>query len=320
MKITTLVPAYRPDYLADVFRGLASQTYKDFRVVISDDSHEQEISKMIRSGVFSEYTKSLEITLIKGPRDEEKNHNALLLYWSGLTPLAHVHHDDDYLFPNFYEKHVAAHLNEDILLSISGRFFAGSDGIPFAAPTIPEFLADALHRFKVVNSFELIRCLLVKTENCVGEVTNMVISSKAWKHNLVIPDTTHPYYGLTDVSLVIQCAKVGNIACTGERYGVYRIHKQQGTIAAKSDILWIIPRLCWVAYCLQAWKEGYLGEKDCIAALESALRFCDRELRGNDTWLQLVVQLKRSGASLNAFSDTFQDNWMSIKAGRIKHT
>jgi len=320
LKITTLVPAYRPNYLADVFRGLAGQTYKDFRVVISDDSHEQEISKMIRSGLFSEYTKSLAITLIKGPRDEAKNHNALLSYWSGLTPLAHVHHDDDYLFPNFYEKHVGAHLKEDLLLSISGRWFAGADGIPFTAPAIPEFLADTLHQFKVVNSNELIKNLLIKTENCIGEVTNMVISSKAWKHNPVIPDTTHPYYGLTDVSLVIQCAKVGNISFTAERCGVYRIHKYQGTMAAKSDLRWIIPRLCWVAYCLQAWKDGHLGEKDCIVALESALRFCDSELRGNATWSQLVAQLKRTSSSLNAFYDTFQENWMSIKSGRINHT
>jgi hypothetical protein len=43
MEITTLIPAYRDDYLNDLFHGLAEQTYKNFRVVISDDSPEQKI-------------------------------------------------------------------------------------------------------------------------------------------------------------------------------------------------------------------------------------------------------------------------------------
>lgn len=313
MEITTLIPAYRADYLIDVFRGLAGQTYKNFKVIISDDSPGQRISEMIKSGVYAEYTKSLHITLMSGPRDEINNHNKLIKYWAGSSALAHVHHDDDYIFPNFYEKHIEAHTRNDILLSASGRWFAKADGIPCQAPATAEFLADAPAQFKTLTSSEVIKSLILHTRNWMGEVTNMVISSKAWEHNPFIPNLTDPYHGLTDVSLIIKCAAAGTIAYTSEKCGVYRIHEQQGTMSTGSR-QWIIPRLCWVSYCLQAWKDGYLSEGECIMALESALQFCARELKDNQAWMTLKAQLMNSGSSLNAFADVFEEGWTDIKA------
>ena len=151
MEITTLIPAYRADFLGDAFRGLAEQTYKNFNVIISDDSPGQKISEMIRGGAYSEYTKSLHITLLNGPKDEVKNHNNLIKYWAGSSHLAHVHHDDDYIFPNFYEKHVEAHRHHDVLLSVSGRWFAKADGIPCQSPATPSFLANAKPQFQKLN-------------------------------------------------------------------------------------------------------------------------------------------------------------------------
>ncbi len=319
MEITTLIPAYRADFLGDAFRGLAEQTYKNFNVIISDDSPGQKISEMIRGGAYSEYTKSLHITLINGPKDEVKNHNNLIKYWAGSSHLAHVHHDDDYIFPNFYEKHVEAHRHHDVLLSVSGRWFAKADGIPCQSPATPNFLANAEPQFLKLNSSEIIKSLLLNTRNWMGEVTNMVISSKAWKHDPSIPDLTDPYHGLTDVSLVIKCAALGTVAYTSEKHGVYRIHEQQGTMTTRSR-KWIIPRLCWVAYCLQAWKDGHLSDDECIAALESALQFCTRELKDNQDWINLQARLMDSNPSLNAFADAFEVGWMDIKSACLAPT
>lgn len=313
MEITTLIPAYRVDYLSDVFRGLAGQSYKNFRVVVSDDSPGQKISEAIRSGAFAEHTQSLHITLLKGPQNEAKNHNNLLKYWAASSPLAHIHHDDDYILPNFYEKHVDAHKKNDILLSASGRWFAKADGIPCHAPATAEFLVDAAQQFTTLNSSEVIKSLLLRTRNWIGEVTNMVISSKSWKHNPCIPDPPDPYHGLTDVSLVIKCASAGTIAYTPERYGVYRLHQQQGTMNTRSR-KWIIPRLCWISYCIQAWKDEHLSDSECVMALESALRFCASELKDNQTWVALQSKLLHSDSSLNTFANIFEDSWTDIKA------
>lgn len=313
MEITTLIPAYRDDYLIELFHGLAEQTYKKFRVVISDDSPGQKISKMIKSGVYSKYTKFLHITLINGPRNEAENHNALIKYWAGSSPLAHVHHDDDYIFPNFYEKHVEAHKENDILLSASGRWFAKADGIPCHDPSTAELLTNAPPNFKTLDSSEVIKTLLLNTRNWVGEVTNMVISSKMWKHDPSIPHPSDPYYGLTDVSLIIKCAATGNIAYTPEKCGVYRIHDQQGTTAKKGGS-WIIARLCWVSYCLQAWRDGHLSENECIMALQSALQFCSKEFNNNSVWIQLEDCLTRSNSNLIKFSQIFENFWLDLKS------
>jgi hypothetical protein len=141
----------------------------------------------------------------------------------------------------------------------------------------------------------------------------MVISSKMWKHDPFIPHPSDPYYGLTDVSLIIKCAAAGNIAYTPEKFGVYRIHDQQGT-TAKEGGPWIIARLCWVSYCLQAWKEGHLSESECIIALKSALQFCGKEFNNNSVWIELQACLTRSDSNLNKFSDIFDVLWLKIKS------
>jgi hypothetical protein len=223
-----------------------------------------------------------------------------------------VHHDDDYIFANFYEKHVEAHRENNILLSASGRWFAKADGIPCHDPGTAEFLANVSPQFKTLESTEVIKTLLINTRNWVGEVTNMVISSKLWKYDPSIPEPSDPYFGLTDISLIIKCAAAGTIAYTPEKYGVYRIHNQQGTIVqAKGQ--WVIARLCWISYCLQAWKDGHLSESECIMALKSALQFCNRELKNNNIWNQLQGRLNRSQLNLNQFFEIFNINWLDIK-------
>ena len=60
-KITTLIPAFRQDYLESVFRGLATQTYKNFSVIVADDSADGIVSGEIRSGKYNAYTSKLDI-------------------------------------------------------------------------------------------------------------------------------------------------------------------------------------------------------------------------------------------------------------------
>ena len=51
-RIATLIPAYKPDFLAELFASLRSQTFKDFRVILSDDSADDAITAMLRAGRF----------------------------------------------------------------------------------------------------------------------------------------------------------------------------------------------------------------------------------------------------------------------------
>ena len=64
--IATLIPAYKADYLCDLFAGLRSQTFKDFRVILSDDSPGARITEMIRGGRFDALIKNLNLLVVRG--------------------------------------------------------------------------------------------------------------------------------------------------------------------------------------------------------------------------------------------------------------
>ena len=72
--ITTLIPAYKKDYLAELFLGLRHQTCKDFKVILSDDSPDDEITRLIRDGHYAALLSKLDLTVVRGPKNARKNH------------------------------------------------------------------------------------------------------------------------------------------------------------------------------------------------------------------------------------------------------
>ena len=52
--ITTLIPAYKKEFLGETLLGLARQTFRDFRVIVSDDSPGDEITQLIQSGHYGD--------------------------------------------------------------------------------------------------------------------------------------------------------------------------------------------------------------------------------------------------------------------------
>jgi len=66
--LTTLIPAYKKEYLAEVFLGLRRQSWRDFRVVLSDDSPGDEISGLIAGGHFGQLLDGLDLTVVRGRR------------------------------------------------------------------------------------------------------------------------------------------------------------------------------------------------------------------------------------------------------------
>jgi hypothetical protein len=84
--ITTLIPAYKKDYLGEVFLGLQRQTCKDFRVILSDDSPGDEISALIRSGHFGALLRGLDLQVLQGPKNIRLNYRALVQAWGQSSP------------------------------------------------------------------------------------------------------------------------------------------------------------------------------------------------------------------------------------------
>ena len=59
--LTTLIPAYKSEHLADLFLGLRTQTWTQFRVVLSDDSPGAIITDQIRRGTFDALVDDLKL-------------------------------------------------------------------------------------------------------------------------------------------------------------------------------------------------------------------------------------------------------------------
>ena len=62
-RITTLIPAYKPDYLGEMFLGLRRQSFRDFRVILSDDSPGGVITDMLRDGRFGPLAAELNLSI-----------------------------------------------------------------------------------------------------------------------------------------------------------------------------------------------------------------------------------------------------------------
>jgi hypothetical protein len=132
-KITTLIPAYKPDYLGEMFLGLKRQSVKDFRVILSDDSEGGAITNMIRDGRFGALQQELNLTVVPGPRNARLNHQHLIdLYQAGAerSPFVHFMLDDDVVFPDFYKTHLEAHAGGKYAVSVSARWLSQATAGP----------------------------------------------------------------------------------------------------------------------------------------------------------------------------------------------
>lgn len=139
-QLTTLIPAYKPDYLAALFAGLRSQVFRDFRVIVSDDSPDATITSMLRAGRFDPFIEGLDMLVVRGPQSPLRNHQHLLDVWAHATPLVHLLMDDDVVYPRFYLEHVALHARHSPAASVSLRWLTSSDGAPMATLPLPEFV------------------------------------------------------------------------------------------------------------------------------------------------------------------------------------
>ncbi len=103
-KYTFLIPAYKPDYLADALKSIFAQTYKDFTVVVSDDCSPYDLYKIVAP--FMEQYGEEKISY----RKNEKNIGGerLVEHWNLLVDQCNSEYlimasDDDLYSPRFLE-------------------------------------------------------------------------------------------------------------------------------------------------------------------------------------------------------------------------
>ena len=313
--LTTLIPAYKKDYLAELFLGLRHQRFKDFRVILSDDSPGAEITAMIRDGQFQTLLAGLDVLVVRGPQNARLNHQALLDLWRGQTPLVHFHLDDDVIYPDFYQAHVDAHAGRRVAATISRRWLSASDGRPALSVPLPAFMATDERRVVEFGAEELFATTVAACENWLGELSNLVFCADGARHYPQPSAHGLNYYGLLDIGFLLEASRHMPLACVREHLGVFRQHAQQTTHNRRSHGA-RIAFLAWIAYALAAWQEGRIDAAQAVNAIALASHRALQHLVDDEVVLEYLALLERHSNDLDALCAAFTGFWHRLLASQ----
>lgn len=282
--ITTLIPAYKTEYLAELLQSLVSQTYKNFSVIISDDSPGQQVTAKLLTSEFSKLTQQLNLEIIEGPK-LGKNHaniRRLLEFWADRTDLVHFLFDDDVIYPTFYEEHVHAHMHLSAEVSISRRWAADCNGAVTRAQSVPSNLMKINERFVHINQSNLAKAVIPDCHNWLGEYSNAVFNSRSVSMLDTLRVDEISIYGLGDIASFIFAAD--SIVWINENLGFFRASHQQITGQIQNPSV-KAGYLAWVALAIIALDRQLISFKDYQQTLSIIFIEVSKRYAGDDEML-----------------------------------
>lgn len=309
--IATLIPAYKTEYLGDVLSCLASQTWRDFRVIVSDDSPEAAITRSLRAGRHAAELRALHVTVLQGPRSAWQNHHHVLRAWNGSTPLVHLMMDDDLLAPDFYREHVAMHADGIPSASVSLRCLTDAAGRPCGTLPLPLFIQHANGLTVDVDTSTLHQSTIVPVQNWLGELSNMVFSRRAAASFPVPPAHGVSYFGLPDMSMLLSGSHCGPVRVLRRYLGGFRQSPSQTTQATQSTALQIA-HVAWVAFALQSRRDGWLDDGEIRRAIALSAQRCMQAYLLEPAMRPFFELVARGLDELDAFEAAFGTFWQGL--------
>lgn len=314
-QITTLIPAYKKEYLAPLFLALRRQSFKDFKVILSDDSPDGVITDMIRGGHFAQLTSELNLLVVQGPRNARRNHEQLLDLWGGQTPLVHFNLDDDIIFPDFYRQHVAAHAAAPCCASVSQRWLSHDDGVPAWSLPIPDLVNDCDGHVLQLSTQEVFGSTVANCENWLGELSNMVMSAEGAAYYPRPPVDDLSYYALLDIGFLLNASQHLPVTFIRESLSVFRQNEQQTTHNTHSHG-GRVGFLAWVAYALAGWRDGHLSPEQTISALGIATKRIVHHFSEDPIVAEYFQILDTQAQSLDSLYVAFRGFWLRLLASQ----
>jgi hypothetical protein len=310
--LTTLIPAYKSEYLAELFLGLRTQNWTQFRVVLSDDSPGATITDQIRRGAFDALIDGLDLTVVQGPRRGSfKNIQHLLRHWGQQTPLVHLHMDDDVIYPGFYRMHAMAHGSMALGASVSQRWLTGPDGRPVAALPLPDVVEQRPDRVLAIEADALFATTIPTCQNWLGEFSNSVLSQAAVQRLLDARIGGLSYYGLGDIGTLLDVSQQAPIAFLRDHLSGFRSHPQQSTAQLQSHGL-KCGYLAWVALALGAHAIGLIDEPQMLSALAITMNHCIQRYAADPGMAEFFSLVQRHAQQPPALQAAFADYWQRL--------
>jgi predicted O-linked N-acetylglucosamine transferase (SPINDLY family)/glycosyltransferase involved in cell wall biosynthesis len=307
--LITLIPAYKTQYIAELLLSLTTQTYKNFKVIISDDSPNAEVTALISQPQFAPLLKKLNLEVIAGPKQGSfANVVNLLNRWNQSTPYVHILFDDDLIYPTFYQQHLMAHTQANIGTSVSYRWVGNEHAVPVSSPALPAFLGEGDAAVVLVETDQLFQSVVPDCSNWLGEFSNTVYSAdvilkiKAQSLNGI------PYHGLGDIGLLLQASLSSKTAIIKEHLGVFRMNPHQNT-GNFSSISFRCAYVAWIALALSSYELGKIDVTQAKHAIDKIGNAIHNNFQGVEEMLDFVRLQQRYTVGSESYKLSFCKLW-----------
>lgn len=309
MDITTLIPAYKPKYLSDLLMALSRQTYRPRRILISDDSPGGDFKNILSNESLRKLINEMSIEVIDGPRSGGRaNFRHLLRQWNESTELVHILCDDDIIYPDFYEQHLAVHGTGSIDCSVSRRWTADESGRPIGSLAIPREITRHPNRTIGIDPDFAFQSIVPRCNNWMGEFSNAVLNAKIATqiHEYTMADIS--FQGLGDIGLFLSATLQRPICWINETLGFFRINEEQNTQQMEGRVM-MTGHLAWIALAIAAKRLGRLNEeqvRQCVATISPAI---EARYSQSDAMVEFVEMLPGLRQQQAGSEDRFVKTW-----------
>jgi hypothetical protein len=307
--IVTLIPAYKAEYLGDLFFGLRSQKFKDFKVVLSDDSPRGEITERIRAGVYGNLAHELNLLVVRGPcQGAGKNVQHLIEGWGSIAPLVHVHLDDDVIYPDFYRAHAQANAQGTFSASVSLRWVTSPDGRPTQEFPLPGFLEVQNSHIVSVSAEQLFGSTVPYCVNWVGELSNVVLGATSANRYLDSSIAGLSYYGLGDIGLLLDVSRQAPVAVIRDHLSGFRSNPLQNSAQIQSFAM-KCAHLAWIALAFAALREGRITPQQTVQSLGIIVQQSAHVYSGDEQIERFFAVMEANDQDLESMSIAFESHW-----------
>lgn len=311
--ITTLIPAYKTEFLKDLFQGLKNQTFKQFKVILSDDSPNNQVTAMLKSVQMQPYVSGLDLEIIEGPKKgATANINHLTKYWAYKSPYVHLLLDDDIIYPLFYQLHMLAHQKENVGASASFRWIGSETGAPVATKPVPLFISKSEDRIDLVNADQLFTTAIPNIRNWLGETSNVLFTAESYKYFEETQINGISYYGLRDIGVYLQTSLTKNIAVVKDHLSVFRRHAGQDTGDINSTTFQGA-HIAWISLALIGLELNKLSLEQATKGIEyvSGVKIANR-FQNMPHMMEFAYLFTKNKVGSNEYKENYLKLWNSF--------
>lgn len=315
MAFTTLIPAFKPAYLAELLRALQAQTLSPARVIVSDDSPDGTFLSALSAPGLAPVVQRLNLSVVPGPRRGGwANCQQLLGLYAGATSHFHLLMDDDIPYPSFYARHAEAHAMAAGGCVVSRRWYASEAGLPLASLPVPPAVDAMPQRLLSLPTAVLFEQIVGTTNNWLGELSNTTFAADR------VDDLRQPQiagvklHGLEDIGAMLMCAQRAPLGFINEHLGFFRTSAGQNSQQPLGRVF-KLGVLGWIALALAALRAGHIAEPLARASIAHSAEVV-RQRYAAEPDIQPFIALLPAVAAGGAADEAFLALWHDFGATR----